>query len=181
MTNDPTMYGLLYEMDPQVMRQIWDLVTDKVAEVKKYNNDPTTTFRTLRPEDISGTEFVYYTAMGTGTAARIFNSGSNITVPTGWGFYQLGWYCDTNLGYASYLKTVYDQVKRNEVPAQIVYRAKNPDHLFLTPLETIFAKQQTAVSWWFYQATGGAITGIVLPFAFSIAPASQLLMQTVNA
>ena len=173
------MYGILYELDPSIIANIYDIIEKKAAIVKGYNNDPSTTFRPFRPDDamLQGTELVYDSTLATGGEAWIFAAAASIKVETSMGCVQVGWYCDAYLGPDSYFLTKVNSIKRNEVPAVLVYRQKTPPHLLLTPLQVVFAKQNESIEFKYYQETGEAIKCLAFPFGFVIGPAKQLLLE----
>lgn len=173
------MFGLMYEMDPGIVNQVYQIVEGKATKVREYNKDETTTFRPLRPDDpvLQGTVFAYTSSMASGTAARLLGASSDATIETGMGVVQLGWYCNANLGNASYFYTNVNSIKRNEAPGKPIYEQNVPPHLMLTPTMTVFGKQNERIAFYYYQNTGATIAGIALPYGFYIGPAKQLLVE----
>ena len=166
-------------MDLQVSNKILAEMEKYVNIIKGQNKDPSTTFRPFRPDDaiLQGTEFVYDSSLASGTAGYIFAASASAKVESGMGMAQFGWYCDAYLGPDSYFITNIDGIKRNEIPASLVHKQRDPDHLLLTPLQTIFAKQNQSLEFKYYQETGETIKCIALPFGFYIGPKAQLLIE----
>lgn len=138
-------------------------------------------YRFMKPDDdfVGGTSQDYYgtwttaTRMGiVGTAAATVN-----TVPTREMIVCFGWYCEVDLGYKGYLEIDKHTVDKSEIPARIVYRQQDPDHLFVDLDKIIYGVENEKFNFITFNGLGFDMAGIVYPILYRIAPRAALNLE----
>jgi hypothetical protein len=152
-----------------------------VGRVKRQNNDPSTTFREVRPLDsvIGGTLGQYSTTMTSGAVVTQVCGTTTVAakvVPQGQGVLAFGWYLDGDLGSLGYLQVLVNNNLRQEVSAMEVFN--DTFHFELMLSQIAYAAQGDTLAFQGLNNAAADVRCMAFPMAILIGPAAQLGFDT---
>lgn len=137
-------------------------------------------YRPMRTDD----SFTGYTTARTWSqtyttvdAEELLAQGASQTVPTAESMVHFGWYCPLDLGRAGYLQVMKHGVVKEEIPARIVWRQQNPDHMYIDIDKVVHCVQNEVYRVAIYNGTPSDMVGQIMPIMFRIAPRAALNLE----